>query len=95
MSNTMIQSSGEYQQNIILRSLFSKDGSFIGGNVSPDITNIISRSGMILPPTLVLNTFSFFFQIGSFGNILLLLLLSQFLQVELCHPKREVEVLKQ
>lgn len=61
--------------------------------MSPDITNVISSSGVILPPTLVLNTFPFF-QIGSFGNILLLLLLlSQFLQVELCHPKREVEVL--
>lgn len=60
--------------------------------MSPDITNVISSSGVNLPPTLVLNTFSFF-QIDSFGNILLLLLLSQFLQVELCHPKREVEVL--
>lgn len=59
--------------------------------MSPDVTNLISSSGMILPPTLILNTF--FFQIGSSGNILLLLLLSQFLQVELYHPQREVEVL--
>lgn len=59
--------------------------------MSHDVTNLISSSGMILPPTLILSIISFF-QIGTFGNILLLLL-SQFLQVELYHPQREIEVL--
>lgn len=31
--------------------------------MSPDITNLTSSSGVILSPTLILNTFSFFFRL--------------------------------